>query len=124
MSTDKNSPSVLDAAPNNPPKKRNFLPQESLPTEPETATQQPNAAQASPKKLDSSGKSAKGKKEPAPKRVPWAFRVLPTIIEDWDAYMATLPRHISQQDVMEYLLTDFLKRKPKLPDELLKPPIR
>lgn len=107
-----------------------FLPEESIPKDDapdhdDSAQPEASAPPApSAKKATAADKSAKSKRKPAPKRVPWAFRVLPTIVEDWDAYMATLPRHISQQDVMEFMLTDFLKRKPKLPDSLLNPPSR
>jgi hypothetical protein len=142
MSTD----SVLDTPPGNrPAKRRNFLPDNSVPLDqstgpvrepalsvspatdlPPTTAETPSARRktSAPEATATDIKPARRKKEPAAKRVPWAFRILPDIIEDWDAYMSTLPRHVSQQDVMEYVMRDFLKRRPKLPDSLLAPPSR
>lgn len=128
--TSKTSSSVLDKNPGNKPTKpdfgnnpgpRNFLPPNSIPAE-QADSPEAEATPTPKKKAAPEPKPAKRKKkEPAPVRVPWATRMRPALIEEFDAYMATLPRHVTQQDIIEHIVADFLARKPDLPDSLLNP---
>jgi hypothetical protein len=153
MPTDNTVPSALAPVSANPPRRRNFVPDSSLPT-PEAAADAPahpdpaapdaavvppapaaSAAEVAPPVASS--KSAKASKaaaasksaaNPAPEaseeRVSKAYRIRPGVLKDWKEFIDTLPRHIKEQDVVEFMMTDFLKRKPKLPDHLLNPPTR
>jgi len=69
--------------------------------------------------------SAPVKQRPGPKpkqeaatRVVWGYRARREHKKGVEAMLKTAPRHINLQDLMDYIMADFLSRNPTLPEAL------
>lgn len=64
-------------------------------------------------------KRAVGKtKEPKPVMVPRAIRISPENLDKLADMLDTAPRHVTKQVLIDFILTDFFKRSPELPEQL------
>jgi hypothetical protein len=57
-------------------------------------------------------------KEPKPVMVPRAIRISPENLDKLANMLDTAPRHVTKQVLMDFILTDFFKRSPELPEQL------
>jgi hypothetical protein len=57
-------------------------------------------------------------KEPKPLMVPRAIRISPENLDKLANMLDTAPRHVTKQVLMDFILTDFFKRSPELPEQL------
>jgi hypothetical protein len=54
----------------------------------------------------------------AAKRVIWGYRARPEHKKGVETMLKTAPRHVNLQDLMDYIMADFLDRNPTLPEAL------
>lgn len=51
-------------------------------------------------------------------RIIWGYRARPEHKKGVEAMLKTAPRHVNLQDLMDYIMADFLDRNPTLPEAL------
>lgn len=56
--------------------------------------------------------------------VTWGIRVTATHHQQLAAMISTAPRHVRKQDLMGYILREFFRQHPELPEELRQRPPR
>lgn len=63
-------------------------------------------------------KAAGKTKDPKPLMVPRAIRISPENLDKLADMLDTAPRHVTKQVLIDFILTDFFKRSPELPEQL------